>query len=72
MKIEAASANRLLFSDSRFCPPKDSFSFHEPSCDGKLVIYGAQVLHLPSLRPFALLLRSLLSYLRVPIALPNT
>ena len=43
MKIEAASANRLLFSDSRFCPPKDSFSSYEPSCDGKLVIYGAQV-----------------------------
>lgn len=44
MKIEAASSNRLLFSDSRFCPPKDTFPNAEPSCDGKLVIYGAQVL----------------------------
>lgn len=42
MKIEAASANRLLLSDSRFCPPRESYTVHEPSCEGKLVIYGAQ------------------------------
>lgn len=47
MKIEAASANRLLLSDSRFCPPRESYTIHEPSCEGKLVIYGAQVNYFP-------------------------
>eukprot|EP00604_Paraphysomonas_vestita_P000040 CAMPEP_0174826140 /NCGR_PEP_ID=MMETSP1107-20130205/43560_1 /TAXON_ID=36770 /ORGANISM="Paraphysomonas vestita, Strain GFlagA" /LENGTH=475 /DNA_ID=CAMNT_0016058651 /DNA_START=694 /DNA_END=2121 /DNA_ORIENTATION=+ len=45
-KIEVASTNRLLLSDTRFCPAKDTTSngmgYFEPHCEGRFVIYGAQ------------------------------
>lgn len=40
-KIESASSTRLLLSDTRFCTAKEDGS--EPSCDGKLVLFGLQV-----------------------------
>jgi hypothetical protein len=46
-KVEVASTNRLLLNDARFCPPKDTSAngtgYYEPHCEGRFVIYGAQV-----------------------------
>lgn len=40
-KIQAASASRLLLSDTRFCPPREGL-MSEPWCDGKFVHIAAQ------------------------------
>jgi hypothetical protein len=46
-KVEVASTNRLLLNDARFCPPRDTSAnatgYYEPNCDGRFVVYGAQV-----------------------------